>query len=339
MPFVHGTPMTHAEHLHRAGPRDADPARDSSPTIVDAIEPGGSGDMYAGLTTEQREALAEVTRMGFPPRAWFDVERVAARLHGRVHEPRRQHRQVGHRATSRTSGRSPATSGANPTESLLPARVQHKTTVDAGRHRRARPTELGLADGDAARSATAKRTSPRRCGSPSFPRASLLGAALKLTSGAAAGHVLYIADVLGDLVMTGFGEAQFDALCSIAAGDEVVLDNAVYLAFQTYHRHQVPGPEYPVWDQFLSGGQPIYPQRPALMGTHYARKLADRTERPLRREDDRGPDAHGRGRVPVAGRLVPRARSKRRSGRALDDHYRLWFVDHAMHTGADGDAW
>ena len=29
--------------------------------------------MYAGLNREEREALAEVTRMGFPPRAWFAV--------------------------------------------------------------------------------------------------------------------------------------------------------------------------------------------------------------------------------------------------------------------------
>src|SRR5262245_66242775 len=50
---------------------------DKFPQIVDAIEPGGSGDMYANLTTEERDALAEVTRMGFPPRAWFDAKRIA----------------------------------------------------------------------------------------------------------------------------------------------------------------------------------------------------------------------------------------------------------------------
>src|SRR5262249_33107749 len=47
------------------------------PVIVDALEPGGSGDMYCGLTAEEREALAEVTRMGFPPRSWFDHEPIA----------------------------------------------------------------------------------------------------------------------------------------------------------------------------------------------------------------------------------------------------------------------
>ena len=33
--------------------------------------------MFAGLTIEEREALAEITRMGFPPRAWFNHERIA----------------------------------------------------------------------------------------------------------------------------------------------------------------------------------------------------------------------------------------------------------------------
>ena len=37
--------------------------------VFDAMEPGGSGDMYAGLNDEERAVLAEVTRMGFPPPA------------------------------------------------------------------------------------------------------------------------------------------------------------------------------------------------------------------------------------------------------------------------------
>ena len=44
---------------------------------------------------------------------------------------------------------------------------------------------------------------------------------------------------------------------------------------------------------------------------------------------------HGRGRLPVAGRLVPRAGRTPASAGRIDDRYRLWFVDHAMHTGAE----
>ena len=41
------------------------------PSIVDAVEPGGSGDMYKDLNEEQQAALREVTNMGFPPLGWF----------------------------------------------------------------------------------------------------------------------------------------------------------------------------------------------------------------------------------------------------------------------------
>ena len=44
--------------------------KDKWPSIIDAIEPGGSGDPCAGLNDEERGALEEATRTGFPPGAW-----------------------------------------------------------------------------------------------------------------------------------------------------------------------------------------------------------------------------------------------------------------------------
>ena len=48
--------------------------RDRFPQIVDAVDAGGSADPYAGLSDEERAALVEATRMGFPPRSWFGFE-------------------------------------------------------------------------------------------------------------------------------------------------------------------------------------------------------------------------------------------------------------------------
>ena len=76
VPFVGPTPMS-MPYVFSVQAHAMRLLWDKFPDIVDAIEPGGGGDMYAGLTVEQREALAEVTRMGCPPRSWFDVERVA----------------------------------------------------------------------------------------------------------------------------------------------------------------------------------------------------------------------------------------------------------------------
>ena len=50
---------------------------------------------------------------------------------------------------------------------------------------------------------------------------------------------MYVVGVEGDIIITGVGEAHFEGLSQLAAGDEVLIDNSVYLAFQTYHRHQV----------------------------------------------------------------------------------------------------
>ena len=70
VPFVIGSPMampncfTVRMHAMRV-------LRDAFPGIVDALEPGGSGDPYAVLDDAQAAALTEVTRMGFPPQSWY----------------------------------------------------------------------------------------------------------------------------------------------------------------------------------------------------------------------------------------------------------------------------
>ena len=45
--------------------------REGLEKVVDAMEPGGSGDIYESLTPQQQEVLREATRMGFPERGWF----------------------------------------------------------------------------------------------------------------------------------------------------------------------------------------------------------------------------------------------------------------------------
>ena len=328
VPFVHGTPMT-MPNIFTVQAHAIRILRDKFPMIVDAIEPGGSGDMFAGLSTEEREALAEVTRMGFPPRSWFDAERVAAGYTG-VFTSLVDNMVKWDAQYFEDFWSVPGYLGANPTESLLHARVQHKTTITQV-VMSSEADELGLPMAMSARFGNSEADVPAALRVESLPEGSLQGAGMKLTSGAATGSVLYIANVLGDLVMTGFGEANAEKLLQIKAGDEVELDNAVYLAAQTYHRHQIPGPEYPIWDQFLAGDHPIYPQRSALMGTHYAKQAA-------------GSVQTGRfaGKMIVVQTLMDeaafpwhadwyRARVEEALGPRLDDNYRLWFIDHAMH--------
>ncbi|KAF2427584.1 hypothetical protein EJ08DRAFT_662880 [Tothia fuscella] len=66
----------HSEHFYRQSP----PLRileTKFSRIIDAIDPGGSGNPYAGLNPEERDALVKLTKMGFPMAAWFRHQKIA----------------------------------------------------------------------------------------------------------------------------------------------------------------------------------------------------------------------------------------------------------------------
>ena len=162
----------------------------------------------------------------------------------------------------------------------------------------------------------------------------MLGAQLFVQSGAAAGSVIRLSGVDGDVAAIEPG--QESVVAGLAIGDEVVLDNSSFLAAQTYHRHQVPGPEYTVWDQFRGDdGAPMLPQRPMLLGPMFTQ--------------------HASGAVPT-GRIAEkmilvaclldreafawqadwyRARVAEHLGAPADDQLRLWYIDNALHGDDD----
>ena len=95
---------------------------------------------------------------------------------------------------------------------------------------------------------------------------------------------------------------------------------------------QVPTPDYAVWDQFREpDGTPTYPQRPMLLGPLIA-AAASGTVQTGRYE----------GKMIVVASLLDReampwqadwyrARVEEHLGDALDDRFRLWFTDNALH--------
>jgi hypothetical protein len=329
VPFVTPTPVS-MPNTFTAQAHAMRVLEEKFPAIVDALEPGGSGDMYSGLTTEEREALAEVTRMGFPPKAWFLVDQIAVGYTG-VFSALVDNMVKWDPEYFKDFWTVPGYLGANPTESLTRARVQHKTTISKVVMSK-EAAELGLPLTMPAKLADSEAEVPAALRIESVPEGSLQGAAMTFTSGAAKGHVLYIAGAFQDLLFVGFGEEHFKALTKIKTGDEVQIDNAVYLATQTYHRHQVPSPDYYIFDQFQAAGKPVYPQRPVLLGPRYMRNAA-------------GCTMTGRfaGKMIVVQALMDEAafpwnadwyhtQVQAALGPHLDDQYRLWFVDHAMHT-------
>jgi hypothetical protein len=327
VPFVQASPIS-IPHMFTAQGHAVRVLHDKFPAIVDALEPGGSGDMYEGLNTEEREALTEVTRMGFPPRAWFAHERVALAYTGifAMFLDKLLNWDPDYLKDFWTV---PGYLGQNAPESLSRARVQHKAKISEVIRVKDVP-EMGLMVSMPAR--LVGGDIPAAFKLEKLPEGNLQGNSLTLTSGEAAGHVLYVAGVIGDMVMVGFGEKDFQELVNVKAGDDLLIDNGAYLAAQTYHRHQIPSPDYYVWDQFKVAGKPIYPQRPALVSPRFVRYAMGTTE-----------TGRFAGKMIVVDCLMDeaafpwqadwyRARVKEALGPRLDDNYRLWFVDHAMHT-------
>ncbi len=121
-------------------------------------------------------------------------------------------------------------------------------------------------------------------------------------------------------------------LAKVKEGDTVQVDNSNFLAVQTYHRHQVPGKEYYVWDQFRDkDGKPIYPQRPMLLGPLFTRGAAGVL-----------PTGKFKGKMILLESLWDReafpwqadwyrSRVKENLGDSTDNYFRLWYTDHALH--------
>lgn len=242
--------------------------RDVLPQIVEAYDVGGDPATLT-LTTEQSAALDEVTRMGFPPRSCFGWKTMG--MHGfSVLYPAVMAADPTF-ATDFWSGQGYL--GADPHSSVHRDPVTLDTTIaelleDAGASERDRVAggvdESFLQQNG--KVASTVRLDDARTGW-------ILGAQLLVSSGAAAGSVLRLSGVDGDLAHLEPG--QDHVVHALLPGDAVTLDNSSFLAAQTYHRHQVPGPEYTAWDQFRgTKGRPTFPQRPMLLGPLFTRGTA-----------------------------------------------------------------
>jgi hypothetical protein len=336
VPYVIGSPMaipnmfTVRMHAQRI-------LRHRFDQIVDAVEPGGSGDMFAGLGAEERDALTEVTRMGFPPRSWF-----GHRTMGMHAFPVLYRGMVAADPTYfEEFWTEPGYLGYDAPPSLVRDRVDEEFEIVAvlpedGTEvpRIGAPSHPGQARGgvdaawrgpaDPAAVPTAVRLSGR-------PAVDVRGADLHVLSGAAAGSRIGLLSVGGGVAVFGPGSAEH--VRQLRAGDAVRVDNSGYLAAETYHRHQVPeGGDFEVWDQFRHpDGAPRFPQRPLLLGPLFAAAAAGTVQ-----------TGRYEGKMIVVASLLDRealpwqadwyaTKVRAHLGGATDEHFRLWFTDNALH--------
>jgi hypothetical protein len=271
--------------------------------IDDAVEPGGSGDPYAGLSAEQQDTLLEVTRLGMPLRGWWQWQALNGGSFSAV--------AGGVRAIDPTYVNDfwtvPGYEGANPASPVQAARIQYDTTV--------------------ASLVGAPVTGVVVAGVPS---GDLTGADLIITSGAAAGKTVTIESASGTTV--GFPSADPTIRSTLQPGDHVRIDNSWLLALQYYPRYQVPAPDQYAWNQYRNAnGTPRFPQRPMLAGPFFAKVSGEAT-----------PLTPFTGKMIMLASTMDvqalawsadwyRSQVQKMFGAQVNGHYRLWFMDNADH--------
>jgi hypothetical protein len=337
VPYVIGSTMA-IPNMFTARMQALRVLRDKFPQIIDAVEPGGNGDPYAGLSDVEAEALREVTRMGFPIQSWFGykymgVHGFAALYQGVVRADPTYFTDFWTK---------PGYLGFDHPERFARDRIQYAGTIampitaaDAARqrinidasseaNRGGVDTAFKIPEGSEGQRIVAYRLKAAP------PATYFLGGDLIVQSGAAKDKRLPLARIVGDVIVLGVADSSVAAL--VAAADEVQVDNSNFLAAETYHRHQVPGPDFKVWDQFRKGdGTPLYPQRPRLLGPNFVMATAGSLE-----------TGAFDGKMIVVESLWDREaypwqadwyreRVREHIGGETDNHFRLWYTDHALH--------
>ncbi|GGN93588.1 hypothetical protein GCM10010112_82020 [Actinoplanes lobatus] len=327
VPYVPGSPVAapnvFAVRMHAQRLLDGKFER-----IVDAFDAGGDGDPYPDLNAEQRDAFAEVTRMGFPVRSWFGHRTMGSHAFSTIY-PGIVAVDPGYFTDFWTV---PGYLGADPDSSVHRDRVCLTTEVTATVTRADRP-ELGpyAEAGQAPQGGVDEAFKGAHTGQDTVVAVRLAHAPDVTTRGAElilpSGLRLRLKGIHGDLAVLDMPDLD-NAAAELIPGDTVEIDNSNLLAAQTYHRHQVPSPEYSVWDQFRAAdGTPLLPQRPMQLGPMFAAGAAGTVQ-----------TGKITGKMIIVACLLDReafpwqaAWYRDKVAEHAPDDVRLWYVDNALH--------
>jgi hypothetical protein len=326
VPFVCGSPMA-IPNVFTVRVLAMRILKDKFPSIVDAVEPGG-GDMYQNLNDEESAVLHEVTEMGFPPAAWFNYRTIGEGAFPVLFPIVK----LMDAAYFKDFWTVPGYEGFKPSPSLAQARIQYSTAIAkvvSGGDPEVKRSSGGV---DAAKESISDSEIGLQM--ESMPSGSLEGAFVIVKSGDSAGKEFPVGKVLGNVLFIGvnpFGGDNSKDLKAINAGDQVILDNSDFLAAEYYHRHQVPTPDFYVWDQFRGPDRkPLEPQRPMLIGPMVTGAGSVQSGRfkgkMILVESMMDQDA-----LPWQGDWY-RSKVKEALGDGIDDRFRLWYVEHALHS-------
>lgn len=307
VPYVIGSPVSlpNTITLHAQGIRAL---RRVFGKIVDAVDAGGSGDMYAGLTEDEAAMLKEITAFGFSPKIWF------MEAGGMISDGSLPVLIPGVKKADpqyfKDFWEVPGYLGADGKSSAVGDRLQFHGMVKAVHIPDANPCKGAESKGgcaaDTEEAAYQAETDTvdavhgdekevdGRNGVddawkkmltdgqnawieleevPEGNNLYLQGVNINFETGDAAGKQLLLGGIEGKRLMIGMCYGMDDlpgVLSQVKPGDKIFLDNSDYIAIQSYYRHQVPEDlSFHAWDQFRGADKkPLLPQRKNVMGYH-----------------------------------------------------------------------
>jgi hypothetical protein len=253
---------------------------DQLASVIDAMQPGG-GDPYAGLSTHQREELAALYRLGFPRGDEFMISQPMGQMW--LWTSIGDMLQKEDAEYFQNFWTKPGYLGHDNPELVEADLISHTGKVSrivTGREFRdnaefagpefaaARPFVVMLA------TLMGHLDLPIGIEMKGLNRGYRTGAGVKVTSGEAKGRQMYCLNHGGDFFFCeGHGEANLLRFTGVEIGDEVLIDNHAFLAFNYYYRHHISDDS--LYDFLRVDGRPIFPQhgvplQSPLMGVPYS---------------------------------------------------------------------
>ena len=229
-------------------------------SVADHCEPGG-GDPFEGLTYDQREALGDLFRLGYPVRAVNQLQTLAAPF--TLHNSREYNPDYFNDFWTKQGYL-----GFDDPDRLAKRRV-HETVkvtevVSVEEVMGANPAELQLLMAGAAPQASAA------VGLDIDDVGRAYMSSMRIKTGKAAGRELIAMVILPGGQIVPFLQTSPELFDGVEPGDEVELDNRDWLAFTHLYKHSVewnvpglhsPGSRVPVeYDSFSIDGEPVHVQ-------------------------------------------------------------------------------
>lgn len=321
--------------------------------IADVMDVGGSGDPYAILNDMEKDALEEVTSFGYPLKSWFASVGMDDGSLTVLMPSIKQMDPLYFEDFWTKQGYL----GEDPTGSAVKDRIKYDTCIT---HIFIPQMEEIKAVGNTAPgSDRAEEEIDTRNGVDNAWKKMILssgnigepflelgvgigkenpyiqGLVCEICSGEMAGKKLLVSKVDGTRIFfkDGYGmDHILETLKGVKIGDKISLDNSDYIAVQTYHRHQVPTPDFTAWDRYRDeDGNPALPQRNLLLG-------------PMISSNGTGSRQTGKinGKVIICASLMDeqaypwqadwyRRKINSVSEKKADADCRIWYFDHTLH--------